>query len=78
MTSVKIYFIHKDTKSKNKKQTKKCLLLSDKIEYSIRNITRDKGGHFIMTKGPIHHKDKKILDGADQLTEHQSKWSKKW
>ena len=30
------------------------ILVSDKIDFKIKKVTRDKGGHLIMMKGTIH------------------------
>lgn len=36
------------------KNTRVGVLISDKIDSITGNITRDREGHFIMTKKPIH------------------------
>lgn len=34
-----------------------AILVLDKIDFKARNVTRDNEGHFIITKGTVHHKD---------------------
>ena len=38
------------------------ILKLDKIDLKIKNITRDKEGHYIMTKGSIQKEDIKIVN----------------
>ena len=35
----------------NQKKAGVAILISDKIDFKIKTVTRDKGGHYIMTKG---------------------------
>ena len=48
----------------NRKQKKAgvAILISDKIDLKIKNITRDKEGHYIMIKGTIQEEDMTIVN----------------
>ena len=39
-----------------------AILISDKIDLKIKNITRDKEGHYIMIKGSIQEEDVVIVN----------------
>ena len=39
-----------------------AILISDKIEFKIKNATGDKEGHYIMIKGSIQEEDTKIIN----------------
>ena len=39
-----------------------AILISDKIDLKIENITRYKEGHYIMIKGPIQEEDITIVN----------------
>ena len=44
------------------KRARVVILISDKIDFKIRNIIRDKEGHYIMIKGSIQEEDITIVN----------------
>ena len=46
----------------NQKKAGVAILMSDKINFKIKTITRDKEGHYIMIKGSIQEKDITIVN----------------
>ena len=54
----------KNVFQENGKQTKArvAILISDKMDLKIKNITRDKEGHYIIIKGSIQEEDITIVN----------------
>ena len=46
----------------NRKKAGVAILLSDRIDFKIKTITRDKEGHYIMIKRLIQEEDKTIVN----------------
>ena len=46
----------------NKKKSGVAILISDKIDFKIKTVTKDKEGHYIMVKGSIQQKDITIVN----------------
>ena len=46
----------------NQKKAGVAILMSDKIDYKIKTITREKEGHYIMIKGSIQEEDITIVN----------------
>ena len=46
----------------NQKKTGAAILISDKTDFKIKTITKEKEGHYIMIKGSIQEKDKTIAN----------------
>ena len=46
----------------NQKKTGVAILISDKIDFKIKTVTREKEGHYIMIKGSIQEEDITILN----------------
>ena len=54
----------------NKKKARVAILLSGKIDFKIKTITRDKEGHYIMIKGSIQEEDIIIVKFMHPTKEH--------
>ena len=46
----------------NQKKAGVAILTSDKIDFKIKNVTRDKEGHYIMIKGSVQEEDITIIN----------------
>ena len=46
----------------NQKKAGVAILISDKIDFKVKTITRDKEGHYIMIKGSIQEEDITIVN----------------
>ena len=46
----------------NQKKPGVAILISDKIDFNIKTVTRDKEGHYIMIKGSIQEEDTTIIN----------------
>ena len=46
----------------NEKRAGVAIFISDKIDFKIKNVTRDKEGHYIMIKGSIQEEDITIIN----------------
>ena len=46
----------------NQKKAGVAILISDKIDFKIKNVTRDKEGHYITIKGSIQEEDVTIIN----------------
>ena len=46
----------------NQKKAGVAILISDKIDFKVKNVTRDKEGHYVMIKGSIQEEDITIIN----------------
>ena len=54
----------------NQKKAGVAILVSDKIDYKIKTVTRDKEGHYIMITGSIQEGDTTIINVYAPNIEH--------
>ena len=53
-----------------KKKTGVAIFISDKIDFKIKTITRDKKGHYIMIKGSVQEEYITIVNIYEPNKEH--------
>ena len=46
----------------NQKKTRTAILVSQKIDFKVSTVTRDKEGHYLMIQGSIQKEDKTIVN----------------
>ena len=56
----------------NQKKARVAILITEKIDFKIKTITRDKEGHYIMIKGSFQEEDITIVCKQYLCTQHRS------
>ena len=62
--------------NRNQKKAGVAILMSGKIDFKIKNVTRDKEGHYIMIKGSIQEEDITIVNIYAPNIEHLNTYGK--
>ena len=44
------------------KKTRVVILISDKLDFKLKTVVRDKEGHYTILKGSIHQEDLKVVN----------------
>ena len=58
--------------NRDQKKEGVAILISDKIDFKIKAVKRDKEGHYIMIKGSIHKEDITIINIYAPTQEHHN------
>ena len=58
--------------NRDQKKAGVAILISDKIDFEIKTVKRDKEGHYIMIKGSIQKEDITIINTYAPTQEHRN------
>lgn len=62
----------------NPKKARVAKLISDKVDFCVKIITRNKEDHFIIIKGLIHQEKIKFFTFVCLVTQLKNTWSESW